>query len=458
MIERLVHGGEGLTRVEGKVGLVRDVLPGELVRIEVSGDRPKHFLGRLIEVLQASPLRVRPNCSHFGTCGGCDWQHITYSHQLEQKKQILLEDLSRLGKTTIDPALINMIPSKPWNYRTRIQVHTDSAGVSGFKARSSSRIVPVQNCPVSSPALNAVLSSGSTDAPAGGALAAGIAAVTAAGTEVPSETPLKLPDRRTGRVTFVECDHGVVHSLCSGLGRFGRVNSVSNRLKSDYDACRATCTVSGIPIAFDPRGFFQANQNALEALASVLGRIATEIRPGSLLDLYAGAGLLAALLCAAAGEDEKSNEFAASGQWHPHVLCVEADRNSSRFIRENVEKAGVGGAAVSVVHDTVERFIRDLGSYRGWRRHCSGPTMLIVDPPRGGLSISVRRWISTERFEWLLYLSCESASLARDLMSLNSTHDVNELTILDFYPQTAHIETLILLRLKENKSIRGHRV
>ena len=123
-IEKLVYGGEGLARLDGKVVLTPFVLPGEVLRAEI--DRAKNDLwrGRLLEVLQPAPSRVTPACPYFQRCGGCQYQHIDYWFQLEQKRGILRETLQRGGK--IDFAgEIDIISGEPWQYRNRVQLHIE---------------------------------------------------------------------------------------------------------------------------------------------------------------------------------------------------------------------------------------------------------------------------------------------------------------------------------------------
>src|SRR5579863_8856528 len=130
-IEKLVYGGEGLARLEGKVVLVPFVLPGEVVRAEI--DRAKNDLwrGRLIEVLQPSPSRVTPGCPYFQRCGGCQYQHIDYAFQVKAKTDILREVLQRVGKIDYTGA-IDVVMSEPWQYRNRVQLHIEEGKVGYF--------------------------------------------------------------------------------------------------------------------------------------------------------------------------------------------------------------------------------------------------------------------------------------------------------------------------------------
>jgi 23S rRNA (uracil1939-C5)-methyltransferase len=147
-IEKLVYGGEGLARDEGRVVLAPFVLPGERVEVE----RIDNLHARLIRIDQASPVRVDPPCPYFGRCGGCDYQHAPYAYQLEQKVAILREVLQRIGKFPA-PEQIEVISGPEWEYRNRVQLHHDNGRI-GYLAAGSHRLIDIAHCPISSPRIN----------------------------------------------------------------------------------------------------------------------------------------------------------------------------------------------------------------------------------------------------------------------------------------------------------------
>src|SRR5579862_7599471 len=151
-IEKLVYGGEGLARQERKVILTPFVLPGEVVRAET--DRAKNDLwrGRLMEVQQPAPSRTTPDCPYFQRCGGCQYQHIDYAFQLEQKREILREVLQRVGKIEF-AGEIGIISGEPWQYRNRVQLHLQDGQV-GYFGQHTRDLVAIDHCPIASPKLN----------------------------------------------------------------------------------------------------------------------------------------------------------------------------------------------------------------------------------------------------------------------------------------------------------------
>jgi 23S rRNA (uracil1939-C5)-methyltransferase len=147
-IEKLVYGGEGLARVEGRVMLMPYVLPGERAAVEPQGD----LRARLIDVEDPSPQRTTPGCPYFGTCGGCHYQHANYDYQVEQKIAILREVMRRVGKFEA-PEHIRSITGPEWQYRNRSQFHI-RGGRLGYLKAGSHELVPIEKCPISSPRIN----------------------------------------------------------------------------------------------------------------------------------------------------------------------------------------------------------------------------------------------------------------------------------------------------------------
>src|SRR5579862_5976752 len=151
-IEKLVYGGEGLARLEGKVVLTPFVLPGEVVRVETGRAKNDLWRGRLLEVLEPSPARVAAGCPYYQRCGGCQYQHIGYPVQLEQKLAILREVLQRVGKIEF-AGEIGVISGDPWQYRNRVQLHLQD-GKTGYFGQHSRDLVAIDHCPIASPRLN----------------------------------------------------------------------------------------------------------------------------------------------------------------------------------------------------------------------------------------------------------------------------------------------------------------
>src|SRR4051794_25981906 len=154
LIEKLVYGGEGLSRLDGRVVLTPFVLPGEKATVLPDRSKPDLLRTKLVRVQDPSPLRVAPGCPYFLRCGGCHYQHASYEYQLTQKQSILREVLQRVGKLTVGE--IETIAGEPWAYRNRSQFQVRE-GKLGYLEAGSHTLVPITHCPISSPKMNEAL-------------------------------------------------------------------------------------------------------------------------------------------------------------------------------------------------------------------------------------------------------------------------------------------------------------
>src|SRR5262249_34672793 len=151
-VEKLIYGGDGLARLDGRVVFAPYVLPGERIRAEAEREKPGLVRARTVEVLAPAAERTTAPCEYFGRCGGCHYQHAPYAYQLEAKRAILVEELRRLGKIE-PPEQIAIVAGEPWGYRNRVQLHVDGGRLGYWEARSH-QLCPIERCPISSPRLN----------------------------------------------------------------------------------------------------------------------------------------------------------------------------------------------------------------------------------------------------------------------------------------------------------------
>ena len=142
-----VYGGDALARLpDGRAVFIPFALPDEELRIRLVEEKERYARGEIIEILKPSPARIKPRCLHFGECGGCHYQHISYEEQLKIKKSIFIDQLERVGKL-VDPPVNEIVPSPlVWNYRNQIQLHISKEGAPGYLNPSPNKIVPIQEC------------------------------------------------------------------------------------------------------------------------------------------------------------------------------------------------------------------------------------------------------------------------------------------------------------------------
>jgi 23S rRNA (uracil1939-C5)-methyltransferase len=367
-IEKLVYGGNGLSRLGGKVVLTPFVLPGEVVRVEI--ERAKNDLGRgrLLEVLQPSPSRVTPGCPYFQRCGGCQYQHIDYAFQLEQKREILREALQRVGKIDF-VGEIGVISGEPWQYRNRVQLHIEGGAV-GYFAQGSRDLCAIDHCPIASPKLNETI--GKIEAQR-------------------ATTALELFTNETEvQVNVID---RVPRPELTALASLGVTTPI------DYAGFRVS-----------RNSFFQVNRLLIDplvecAIAGPKGEWA--------VDLYAGVGLFAVKLAERFGK----------------VTAVESGGSAFRDLTHNFPQAPVNA--------NVEDYLATLQET---------PDFILADPPRAGLGKLVVKELARIHAPRLTIVSCDPATLARDLQGLLAeNYGIDKITLVDLFPQTFHLETVVEL-------------
>jgi 23S rRNA (uracil1939-C5)-methyltransferase len=385
LIEKLVYGGDGLGRVEGQVVLVPFVLPGEKVRVAVERARAGLLEAKLLEVLSAAPSRTDPPCPYFQRCGGCHYQHLGYQSQLEQKRVILEEVFRRVGK--LEPPQPDPVASPPWEYRNRSQLHLQGGEI-GYFEHGSHRLCPVQRCPISSPKINETLAAlrGMLRDPRFPHFVKSIELFT-------NETEVQLnvlaTQRPVSRRFFEWCGERIP----------GLVAAI------DYSAAGATWRVRH-------RSFFQVNRFLIEAL---LERALAAAEGETALDLYAGVGLFSLPL---------ARRF-------QKVTAVESARSAAADLEFNAARAGL---SVEIKQNAADLFLLDL---------TQAPDFVLADPPRAGLGKRVVGELLRLRPPRITIISCDPATLARDLAPLAAGgYRIERLSLIDLFPQTYHIETV----------------
>ncbi len=382
-IDKLVPGGDGLARLDGKVYFVPFVLPGEKVRARIIESKKDFARAVAVEILEPSPERAVPPCAVFGRCGGCDWQHIDYPAQLRHKVALAEDALRRIGGVSFPGLAIE--GGKPWGYRNRVQIHRRPGGGAGFLARGSHDLVSVAGCPVAHSAL-APLFAALPEKPG------------PAGPDGERRAPQRHP--------------AWSHPLPDGSGDF--VAAQETGWQSDREIA---VPLLGKTIRFDLRCFFQSN---LEMTARLIPYALEGLAGEEALDLYCGVGLFGAFL---------ADRFA-------RVLAVE----------ENPISLGHAQRNIGDTHTFLPGRVEDLLSAVRGPLAEANPQAIVVDPPRTGLDKAVCDFLIAKRPAHLVYVSCNPVTLARDLkLLLAAGFSLADLRLFDFYPQTAHVEAVAKL-------------
>jgi 23S rRNA (uracil1939-C5)-methyltransferase len=415
-IEKPVYGGAFLARQEGKAIFTPLTLPGEQARVRIADDRRGYAFAEVDEIVSAAPCRVAPRCPHFGPCGGCHYQHADYTAQLEFKQAILRETLERAGVQP--PAEIAVLAAEPWGYRNRIRVAFDAAGNPGYRGRRSHAVIPISECPIAAPVL----------------VKATLAAAEYFRRNRPAQRPAEVslfcdPGEATLLATIVTGNpanagaEDFAHALREQVPALAGVEFASEglagrqpRTVARWGAESLLYRTTGFDYRVDHGAFFQVNRLLVDALVDGV----TAGRAGRLAwDLFAGVGLYARRL---AGGFER-------------VAAVESASAAIPALEANLR-----GTAAAAVPATALQFLETS-------RKKERPDLIVVDPPRTGLGAEIAARLADVAAPALVYVSCDPATLARDLHALLAAgYAIEKLTLADLFPQTFHIESVVELR------------
>ena len=426
--------GQAVGRADGMVVYVLGPVPGERARVRIESVKAKYAVGELVELLTRSPDRVEPFCGVFGSCGGCQVQHVAYPAQLVWKRGIVENALRRLGG--IEGANVGMPVgmANPRNYRNKMAlVVTAPAGEParfGFYAARSHDVVPIETCPIVMPQLDAAIG-GFWDAardPATARVFAGTEHVVARAGLSSGEAVVSLT---TGRQSAAVAELG--GALAAKLpGVVGVANSfepasenavMGRRNVTAFGSSEMHEEIDGVRFRVSPASFFQVNSEMVGKIFAYLAHQVPHV--GRIIDLYCGAGTFALF-------------FAKHGA---RVVGIEENPNAVREAKANAELNGVGGRT-AFVSGRVEATLRSKVGGEA----LAAADVVFLDPPRKGSDEATLAAVVKARVPHVWYLSCNPATLARDLAQLIAGgYRLGAVQPFDMFPQTGHIEALASL-------------
>ncbi len=421
-IDKPIYGGSFLARVDGKAVFVPLALPGESIKARITDEKRGYSTAEVDEIATPSAERITPSCSHFGSCGGCHYQHTGYATQLKLKQSILRETLVRSGVPAPDNIEV-LAGTEPqaWGYRNRIRLACDAKGNPGYRGRRSNAVVPIAECPIAAPLLvrAAIAIAGAArqitpqlrveeislfcDAEETSLLASVFArnAAKDAFDKLARASAETVSELRGMEFAVSAGEHKQEHTQPT-IARWGETQIF-------YHAARFHYRV-------DHGAFFQVNRYLGDRLVEHV----TARQEGVLAwDLFAGVGLFARKL---------AESFES-------VIAVESAPAAMPGLEANLH--GTTGAAVAA---WALHFLRR--QEKGQR-----PDLIVVDPPRAGLGAEIATALGEICAPALTYVSCDPATLARDLRALlASGYAIESIALADLFPQTFHLETVVHLR------------
>ena len=408
-LNTLTYGGDAMGRLpDGRAVFVPFGLPGERVRIRLVEEKKNFARGELVEILEASPQRIAPRCKHFGECGGCHYQNLSYEDQLKAKTEILRDQLTRIGKIE-NPPVQTMVPSpSPWNYRNHVQFHLTEEGKLGYVPQILGEkglgVMAITECHLPEGSINTLWPQlefePETDIERV-SVRAGVDEDLVLVLESESPEPPELEIEAGISIAHVFEEHTVVIA--------GNESITVRVLERDFRVSAAS--------------FFQVNTAMAAKLVEHLLANLPITSTDTLLDVYCGAGLFSAFFA----------------QKCERVIGIESSPSSCEDFAFNLDEFENVELYEGLAEEILPAFVGQTESPLG----IANPPYVLVDPPRAGLDKTVVDGILKLRPKAIAYVSCDPSTLARDAVRLsNGGYTLKQVTPFDLFPQTYHIESI----------------
>lgn len=437
--ESLALGGDAVARSEGFVFFVPYGAPGDTAEVEITEVKKSYGRGIITKILNPSPSRITPRCPHYLRCGGCHYQHIDYASQTSAKKKHVEDSLARISRLSDINVSDTIAMSEPWNYRAKTQAVIGcrtgtGAPVMGFYQRQSHNFIAMSECMIQRELNNRILNEAEALLPRygwsvynershQGSLRHCVVRSNRAGTE--ALVTLVSKDRDLPRFDHF-CDalaeevpeiRGIVLNHNPARTNVILGEECGTAWGRDYIHEEA----SGIVYRISPLSFFQVNPEGLDALFLVISEYAAIHREASLLDAYCGVGVFSLYL---AGKVRS-------------VLGVDEVKKAIQDARTNARLNGIDNA----------KFLESGSSeaLRNFREEGRHFDCALLDPPRKGAEAEVLESLMAMKVPHLVYVSCNPATMARDLEALSARYSVKAVRPIDMFPQTCQVETVVSL-------------
>jgi 23S rRNA (uracil1939-C5)-methyltransferase len=452
-VEGIAAEGKCIARINDQVLFIEGVAPGDLVDVLVTRKKPNYMEGKPTTFHEYSKDRIEPFCEHFGTCGGCKWQHIPYELQLQYKQQQVIDNLERIGKVAL-PEIKPILPSaltqfyrnkleytfSNWKWFSKVDVDSDKEldrrGLGFHVPGRYDKILDIENCYHQPDPSNAIR-------------------LAVREYCLANELPFYDLVRRTGNmrnliirnsvldqwmvILQVALEDEKIFGLLEHLKvTFPKITSlqyvVNNKINETFNELEVKLyagesfimeEMEGIKFKVGPKSFYQTNANQAYELYKIARDFAQLTGEEVVYDLYTGTGTIANFIAKNAKE----------------VIGLEYVEDAIIDARVNSEINGITNTSFYAGD------MKDLLNDEFMSQHPK-PAIIITDPPRAGMHESVVKMLLKIEAKKIVYVSCNPATQARDLAWLNEKYSVERVQPVDMFPQTHHVENVVLLVLR----------
>ena len=437
-ILRLGTNGEGVGRVENFTVFVDGALPGETVTARITFVKKQYATGRLEKVQKPSEHRVKPPCSVYAECGGCQLQHLSYEGQLTEKRQQVQDAVERIGKLKDIPILPTLGADDPWTYRNKMQLPVGGDKRSlhiGCFAEKSHRIIDIDACPIQKGGNNKIIpvvrqwmkdyKIPAYDEDKGTGIVRHIMGRTGVHSSeimVCIVTAVPMVPHMKELVQMLRKDVPGLTSVIQNINSRHTNVILGNKTKVIYGSPTISDSIGDLSFRISAQSFFQVNSEQAQKLYDTALSYADLKGNETVVDVYCGTGTITLFLA-------KRAKFAYG---------IEIVEPAIRDAVKNAKDNGVKNA----------HFMCGDAAYKLPELLRSGvkPDVIVIDPPRAGCEEKVLNAIASVKPKRVVYVSCNPATLARDLAYMNTRgYETKKVQPVDMFPQTHHTEAVVLL-------------
>ena len=400
-VTKLDHQGRGIAKINDKIIFIPNVLPCETIDVNIVLEKKKYYEGTVKEIINASDKRIKPICPYFEECGGCQFLNMNYQDSLDYKQNKVEEIMNKyLGIKIKINNIVACDNNLYYRNKTTFQVENDI----GFFKEKTNTLIPVDKCYISDIRINDIYK------------------------EIKDNIDLTNVNQIIIRATKNTLESMVIFKTSNYVDNKRLIDVLKNKVDSIYindeliygkgkiieNLCNKNFYIS-------PSSFFQVNTVQAEKLYNKAIEYANIKKEDTVLDLYCGTGTIGIIA------SDKAKK----------VIGIELNKEAIKDANENKKLNNI---------NNIEFYAGDVGKILN--KHNYKPDTIIVDPPRAGLDSLALSQILNIKPKKLVYVSCDLMTLARDLKLLSNDYDILELTPVDMFPYTAHVESVCTLKYK----------
>ena len=400
-VTKLDHQGRGITKINDKVIFIPNALPNETVDVDIVLEKKKYYEGTIKEIISASDKRIKPVCPYFEECGGCQFLNVNYLDSLDYKQSKVEEIINKyLGIKIKINNIVACDNNLYYRNKTTFQVRNDI----GFFKEKTNTLITVDKCYISDTKINDIYK------------------------DIKNNIDLTNVNQIIIRATKNTSESMVIFKTNNYIDNKKIIDILSNKVNSIYingeliyGKSKIIENLCGKNFYISPSSFFQVNTLQAEKLYNKAIEYADIKKEDTVLDLYCGTGTIGIV----ASDKAK------------RVIGIELNKDAIKDANENKKLNNI---------NNIEFYAGDVGKILNKNNY--KPDTIIVDPPRAGLDSLALSQILNIKPKKLVYVSCDLMTLARDLKLLSNDYDILELTPVDMFPYTAHVESVCVLNLK----------